>query len=126
MSARLTVPGLNAALAAFTSGGTTRPTYVALFATSPSPETGLGGTEITGVGYSRKLLSWGTPANGVVSVSNVPVVIGPSGSHWGVINAVCLMSAESGGVVLAVIPVNFAVLSNEAVVIEDLRLTFSI
>lgn len=84
---------LNAALRgiAFTPSSTI---YVALY-TNPPTANG-GGTEVTGAGYARQAVTFGTPTNG--QTSNATDVIFPVAmAAWGNVSAFGLFNAVTGG-----------------------------
>lgn len=68
--------------------------YVALFTVSPTPSGG--GTEISGAGYGRQTVTFGTASSGQV-VSNVGVVFPVATAPYGTIVAFALYDASSGG-----------------------------
>jgi len=69
--------------------------YLALFDASPT-DTGAGGTEITGTGYSRQAVTFAAPVDGATSNSNQINLTNASGGAWSVA-AVGIMDANSGG-----------------------------
>lgn len=77
------------------SGGTL---YLALYLTEPG--TGDGGTEVSGTGYSRKAIVFGSaPAvvDGVETLSNTAdVSFGTAGSAWGTVGYWGIHNASSG------------------------------
>lgn len=71
--------------------------YVALYSTVNTPTTA--GTELTGNGYSRQLITFSTAANGVAN-SNVAVTFTSSGNAWLPAVSVGITDASTGGNVL--------------------------
>ena len=70
------------------------PYYLALFTAAPG-ETG-GGTEVTGGGYARRQVTFGTPSSG--RMSNSAAIEFPTASaSWGTAVAWGLFDASSGG-----------------------------
>jgi len=69
--------------------------YLALYDASPT-DTGTGGTEITGTGYSRQSVTFTAPTNGSTSNSSTLSFTNGSGGNW-TIAAVGIMDASSGG-----------------------------
>jgi hypothetical protein len=87
----LTNHGENALLTLFKNDG---PYYLALFTAAPS-ETG-GGTEISGGGYARQAVTFGTPANG--SMTNSAAIEFPTATaSWGTAKAWGLFDAATSG-----------------------------
>lgn len=85
--------------AGFVSGTLTKPAnvYVALYSTAPTDSTS--GTELTGNGYSRQLVSFGSAANGAITSSG-NVTFSASGGTWSSAVAVALLDASSSGNVM--------------------------
>jgi len=82
--------------AGFGSGTLTKPAnvYVALYSTAPTDSTS--GTELTGNGYARQVVSFGSAANGIVSSSG-NVTFSATGNAWSTAVAVALTDASSSG-----------------------------
>lgn len=80
--------------------------YLALYNTLPTPA-GLGGTEVSGVGYSRVKISasgWADPipltwTSGCAVTYNTESMIftTSAGNSWGMIDGICIMDAPTGG-----------------------------
>jgi len=79
-------------------GGTTytQPsnTYAALYTVAPTDSDP--GTEVSGNGYARQLVAWGTVAGGQMSNTTDPVSFAAGGA-WGDMVAVGVWDAVSGG-----------------------------
>ena len=72
--------------------------YAALYSTAPTANTS--GTELTGNGYSRQLVTFSSAANGVCA-SNVAVTFGAAtGNDWPQVKAVGIVDASSSGNIL--------------------------
>jgi hypothetical protein len=65
--------------------------YASLHTANPGDT---GSNEVSGGSYTRKPLTWGTPSNGSVSITNQPVFDVPGGTT---VSYVGLWSAASGG-----------------------------
>lgn len=81
-----------------TSGTAARPTawYVALYTVAPSDSGG--GTEVSGNGYSRQTVAWGTATGTGGTTDNTGVVsFTASGGNFGTIVAIGIHDASSGG-----------------------------
>ena len=81
-----------------TSGTATRPTawYVALYTVAPSDSGG--GTEVSGNGYSRQTVAWGTATGTGGTTDNTGVVsFTATGGNFGEIVAIGIHDASSGG-----------------------------
>lgn len=86
--------GENKLLTLFKDSGTL---YVGLFTVAPGEDGG--GTEVSGAGYARQKVSFGTPAGG--SMSNSAALEFPTASaNWGTAQAWALFDAASGGTML--------------------------
>jgi hypothetical protein len=83
--------------AAFGAGTLTKPAnvYVALYSTSPTDSTS--GTELTGNGYARQIVNFGTAANGAISSSGNVTFTANASSTWSTAVAVALTDAASSG-----------------------------
>ncbi len=68
--------------------------YVAIFTTSPGPSGG--GVEVSGGGYGRQTVTFGTPSNGQ-TVSTEAVIFPIATGSWGTITSFGLYDASSGG-----------------------------
>ena len=68
--------------------------YLALFSVAPS-EAG-GGTELTGNGYARQAITFGAPADGVVTNSGA-VTFTASGGAWSAVAGIAICDAVSAG-----------------------------
>src|SRR3954464_1462684 len=72
-------------------------TYAALYTTAPTDAGG--GVEVTGTGYARIAVTWGTPASGSITNTNIlrfPAASG-AGSAWGTVVAIGIFDALSSG-----------------------------
>lgn len=81
-----------------TSGTATRPTawYVALYTVAPSDSGG--GTEVSGNGYSRQTVAWGTATGTGGTTDNTGAVsFTATGGNFGTIVAIGIHDASSGG-----------------------------
>jgi hypothetical protein len=81
-----------------TSGTATRPTawYVALYTVAPSDAGG--GTEVSGNGYSRQTVAWGTATGTGGTTDNTgSVSFTATGGNFGTIVAIGIHDASSGG-----------------------------
>lgn len=83
--------------AGFGSGTLTKPAnvYVALYSTAPTDSTS--GTELTGNGYARQVVSFGSAANGVISSSGNVTFTANASSTWSTAVAVALVDASTSG-----------------------------
>lgn len=79
---------------AYTSPSTV---YLALYSVSPG-ESGTG-TELSGSGYSRQAVTFGTASTGTIA-STASVTFGPATGTWSPVVAVAIVDASSGGNVL--------------------------
>lgn len=73
--------------------------YVGLFTTAPDAN-GAGGVECTGTSYARQTIAFGAYASRQIASSNAPAWF--SGSAWGVIPALGIWDAPTGGNLLHV------------------------
>jgi len=82
--------------AGFGSGSLSKPAnvYVALYSTAPTDSTS--GTELTGNGYSRQTVSFGSASAGQIGSSG-NVTFSASGGAWSTAVAVALLDASSSG-----------------------------
>jgi hypothetical protein len=82
--------------AGFGSGTLTKPAnvYVALYSTAPTDSTS--GTELTGNGYARQVVSFGSASAGQIGSSG-NVTFAANGSSWSTVVAVGLVDASSSG-----------------------------
>ena len=78
-------------------GALTSPTnvYLALFSVAPS-EAG-GGTELTGNGYARQVITFGTPASGGTISNTAAVTFTASGGAWSAVAGIAIMDALTVG-----------------------------
>ena len=83
--------------AAFGAGTLTKPAnvYVALYSTAPTDSTA--GTELTGNGYARQIVNFGSAANGAISSSGNVTFTANASSTWSTAVAVALTDAASSG-----------------------------
>lgn len=83
--------------AAFGTGTLTKPAnvYVALYSTAPTESTS--GTELTGNGYARQIINFGTAANGAISSSGNVTFTANASSTWSTAVAVALTDAATAG-----------------------------
>ncbi len=87
----LTNHGENAVLELVKGAG---PFWLALFREAPDDEGG--GAEISGAGYARQRVSFGTPAGGTLA-SDAAIEFPAAVSDWGTAGGWALFDAESGG-----------------------------
>ena len=81
-----------------TSGTATRPTawYVSLYTVAPTDAGG--GTEVSGNGYSRQTVAWGTATGTGGTTDNTGTVsFTATGGNFGTIVAIGIHDASSGG-----------------------------
>lgn len=81
-----------------TSGTATRPTawYVSLYTVAPTDAGG--GTEVSGNGYSRQTVAWGTATGTGGTTDNTGAVsFTATGGNFGTIVAIGIHDASSGG-----------------------------
>ena len=82
---------------AMTASAATRPTtwYLGLFTVTPTAAGG--GTELSGNGYSRQSITFGTASGGVISNTN-SITFGPdTTADWGAIAYCAVMDASTAG-----------------------------
>lgn len=68
--------------------------WLALFTSAPSEEGT--GTEVTGAGYSRQQVSFGTPSGGSMK-NSAAIEFAPAASDWGTASHWALFDAATGG-----------------------------
>ena len=71
--------------------------YVALFTSSPTRSGG--GTEVSGGGYSRQIVTWTAPVNGQSS-NATDITFAVATAVWGTVVTYALMDAPVGGNIL--------------------------
>jgi hypothetical protein len=105
--------------AGFGAGTLTKPAnvYVALYSTAPTDSTS--GTELTGNGYARQVVSFGTAANGAVTSSG-NVTFAANGSSWLTAVSVALTDASTSGNIMV-----YGALSPSRTLQDGDTLTFS-
>jgi hypothetical protein len=83
--------------AAFGSGTLTKPAnvYVALYSTAPTDSTS--GTELTGNGYARQIVSFGSASSGQIASSGNVTFTANASSTWSTAVAVALVDAATAG-----------------------------
>ena len=83
--------------AGFGAGTLTKPAnvYVALYSTAPTDSTA--GTELTGNGYARQVVSFGTASAGQIGSSGNVTFTSNVSSTWSTAVAVALVDAASSG-----------------------------
>lgn len=86
--------------AGFGAGTLTKPAnvFVALYSTAPTDSTS--GTEVTGNGYGRQIVSFGTAANGAIASSGNVTFTANASSTWTTAVAVALTDASTAGNIL--------------------------
>jgi len=84
----------------FANAAYTSPTtvYLALFTANPTDAGG--GTEVTGAGYVRQSISFGTASGGTIS-NDTAVSFTASGGNYGTVTGVAIMDASTAGNMLA-------------------------
>ncbi len=74
--------------------------YLALFTTAPA-EDGTGGVEVSGSGYARQVIPFGTPATdedgGTAMANSSPFSFPRADADWGTISAWGVFDAETDG-----------------------------
>lgn len=96
--------------------------YLALFSTVCSDTAA--GTEITGNGYARQEITFGTAALGeITSTANVSFTA--SGGNWGSVVATGIMDASTGGNLLYYDTINKVVNDGETLTFESGKITVS-
>lgn len=74
-------------------------TYLALFTSSANLEANIITDELSGGGYARQAIVWGTPSDGVVN--NASAITFPQATaDWSAVYAMAIMDAATGGNVL--------------------------
>lgn len=83
--------------AAFGSGTLTKPAnvYVALYSVAPTDSTS--GTELTGNGYARQVVSFGSASSGTIASSGNVTFTANASSTWSTAVAVALCDASTAG-----------------------------
>jgi hypothetical protein len=86
--------------AGFGTGTLTKPAnvYVALYSTAPTDSTA--GTEVTGNGYARQIVSFSSAANGAIASSGNVTFTANAASTWTTAVAVALTDASTAGNVM--------------------------
>ena len=84
----------------FNNSAYTSPTTVYLALYTAAPTDAGGGTEVSGNGYSRQAVTFGTSASGAIA-NTAAVSFTASGGNWGDILAVGYFDASSAGNFLA-------------------------
>jgi len=85
----------------FTNTAYTSPTtvYVGLFTTAPT-DTG-GGTEITGMGYTRKSAAFTVSGTGTLATNSAAIDFDAATGSWGTVVAMAIFDASTAGNMLA-------------------------
>ena len=88
----------------FRSGSFAKPAalYVALFTAAPDPETGAGGTEVSGGGYARVQVgpsdsAWDAPASGGDTANSAEVIFPTPSADLGLATHSAIFDAPTGG-----------------------------
>jgi hypothetical protein len=68
--------------------------YCALYSTAPTASTS--GTELSGSGYSRQVVTFNAPSAGVAT-SNIAVTFGNATANWSPVVAVGIVNASTSG-----------------------------
>ena len=74
-------------------------TYLALFTSSANLEANSTADELSGNGYSRQAISWGTASDGVIS-NDTAIAFSTATADWSAIYGMAIMDASTGGNVL--------------------------
>jgi len=77
----------------------TSPTTVYLALYTVAPTDAGGGTELSGLGYTRQAITFGAAAAGSIS-NSVAVTFGPASASWGTIIHIGIFDAASAGNIL--------------------------
>lgn len=97
--------------------------YLGLYTTAPTSSTS--GTEVTGSGYSRQLITFGTAAANGSITNTANVSFTASGGNWGLLPGSAILDASTGGNIMYFSSLNRVVNDGDTLNFQTGKITVS-